>query len=734
MRRSPQRPTRLALAVALALGATAPARAGDGDGPAPVDAIAVLEKVWPEHPESVAMLVDILQGSHLSASDGWFRKAVAHSRYDWDGARGRFDRDDDGRIARDEFPGPDADFARLDRDGDGALTAPDFDFAASALARTPGTMLFYRADADGDGKLTAEEVAAYFDRADRDHAGFLSLGDAQDLLDPRPAPAGRRDEAPPPPRSLWESLGVRRDPELGPSKLTLLKGLFTQEIGSLQAGPAVGERAPDFALRSLDGEAVRLADLIGPKPVVLVFGNFTCGPFRGQAGNVEKVYRAYKDRATFVMVYVREAHPTDGWSMSDGEPGGVAVRQPRSDDERREVARACAARLDFGFPMLVDTTHDEVGGRYSGMPSRLYVIDRDGVIAYKSGRGPFGFKPREMEQSLLMVLSEGAGEPAAAAGGGASEAQARVPLLDNEDAWGRLPVEHDGPTPTLPNWARALARTLPGTTAAMLQLDHRHRDASPLDPALRARIRWVAAHSNRSPYALAYAEADLRRAGLSADAVDALRAGDHSALPEPERLALEFARKMTESADTVTDEEVADLLARFGERKVVAMVQLLAYSNFQDRLLLTLNIPLETTGPLPPPEVRLLADAKPEVPDRSPPPGGVALPPAPERVDDPEWAELDVAEIRGRLEGQKANASRIRVPTLEEVVAGLPPSVPKPARPIRIQWSLVCMGYQPELAAGWSACTGAYGREARPDRVFDESLFWVVTRTIHCFY
>ena len=28
----------------------------------------------------------------------------------------------------------------------------------------------------------------------------------------------------------------------------------------------------------------------------------------------------------------------------------------------------------------------------------------------------------------------------------------------------------------------------------------------------------------------------------------------------------------------------------------------------------------------------------------------------------------------------------------------------------------------------------AFGEEAKQDRVFEESLFWVVTRTIHCFY
>ncbi len=145
---------------------------------------------------------------------------------------------------------------------------------------------------------------------------------------------------------------------------------------------------------------------------MLVFGNFTCGPFRGQAGNLEKLYRRYRDRATFLMVYVREAHPTDGWRMESNDRVGVAIPQPRTDDERRSVARVCNRTLGLGFPMLVDTIDDTVNDRYSGIPSRLYLIDRGGKVAFKSGRGPFGFRPAELEQSLILLLDRDASEDA----------------------------------------------------------------------------------------------------------------------------------------------------------------------------------------------------------------------------------------------------------------------------------------------------------------------------------
>ncbi len=355
--------------------------------------IEVLEKAWPDHPEWVAMLVDIIGGSQLGPGDGWFRKAVARTRYGWASAVARFDKDGDGSITRGEFAGPAADFARLDRDRDGVLSAPDFDFTPHALVPSPGGSLYFMADRDANGKVTREEFEALFERLDSGKLGFLSQDELRQALTP---PARPKGFTPP--------------PSTGPSKLTLIQGLFRQEIGSLQPGPGLDEPAPDFTLKRVDGgEDLTLSKFVGTKPVVLIFGNFTCGPFRSQAGNIEKLATRYKDRANFLMVYVREAHPTDGWSMESNDRVGVSERQPTTDAERLAVARKCSKRLDLGFPMLVDSIDDAVGTRYSGMPGRFYLIDPRGKVAYQSGRGPFGFKPAELEQSLVLLLREAEG-------------------------------------------------------------------------------------------------------------------------------------------------------------------------------------------------------------------------------------------------------------------------------------------------------------------------------------
>jgi hypothetical protein len=114
-----------------------------------------------------------------------------------------------------------------------------------------------------------------------------------------------------------------------------------------------------------------------------------------------------REEAVFLGVYIREAHASDGWWPIIDPRAGISVKQPRTTEERCEVARACGKALKMTMPLLVDAIDDTVGHAYSGMPDRLYIIGKDGKVAYKGGRGPFGFRPREMEQALALELLSG---------------------------------------------------------------------------------------------------------------------------------------------------------------------------------------------------------------------------------------------------------------------------------------------------------------------------------------
>ncbi len=125
---------------------------------------------------------------------------------------------------------------------------------------------------------------------------------------------------------------------------------------------------------------------------------------------MDKIHSRLKDRAEFIAVYIKEAHPSDGWKMSGNERVGIRIKQPELFEDRVKAAAQCCGALEMTIPMVIDSIDNRVGEAYSGFPDRLYVIDREGRIAFKSGRGPFGFIPAEMEQELILLLMDEASQ------------------------------------------------------------------------------------------------------------------------------------------------------------------------------------------------------------------------------------------------------------------------------------------------------------------------------------
>ena len=62
-----------------------------------------------------------------------------------------------------------------------------------------------------------------------------------------------------------------------------------------------------------------------------------------------------------------------------------------SEAERVEAAGACMLNLSLTMPMALDEMSNVVDTAYAALPERLYLIDAEGRIAYRSGPGPWGF-------------------------------------------------------------------------------------------------------------------------------------------------------------------------------------------------------------------------------------------------------------------------------------------------------------------------------------------------------
>lgn len=117
-----------------------------------------------------------------------------------------------------------------------------------------------------------------------------------------------------------------------------------------------------------------------------------------QAGSLEQLYRTYKDRVEFVLIYVREAHPGSIISLPT-ENGGTELRvvaQTETVAERLVNLQKMVTLMRLTMPAVIDDEQGTANRAYAGWPDRLYAIGIDGKIAYKGGPGPFGFKVPEL--------------------------------------------------------------------------------------------------------------------------------------------------------------------------------------------------------------------------------------------------------------------------------------------------------------------------------------------------
>ncbi len=132
---------------------------------------------------------------------------------------------------------------------------------------------------------------------------------------------------------------------------------------------------------------------------------------------LQDLYERHHDRVQFLMIYIREAHPTDGWWLGGPVAGfaikrfapqaSTAIRDPRSLEERRSAAGQCETALRYGIPTLVDDVDDAVNRAYAAWPTRLYLVDTGGRVAYAGGLGPFGFSPKALGREIAKLSVTG---------------------------------------------------------------------------------------------------------------------------------------------------------------------------------------------------------------------------------------------------------------------------------------------------------------------------------------
>lgn len=107
-----------------------------------------------------------------------------------------------------------------------------------------------------------------------------------------------------------------------------------------------------------------------------------------------------KNVARFLTIYLEEAHAKDRWYLPDSDGGRAGIYEHTCIADRITAAKKFVKDYSFESELVCDSFDGEVLDRYDAWPERLYII-LNGVVVYKGGMGPFGYKLAEVQDWLV---------------------------------------------------------------------------------------------------------------------------------------------------------------------------------------------------------------------------------------------------------------------------------------------------------------------------------------------
>ena len=82
----------------------------------------------------------------------------------------------------------------------------------------------------------------------------------------------------------------------------------------------------------------------------------------------------------------------------------IIIADPKTVEERRQVAKDFASQFKMTLPILIDSIDDAAEKAFAGWPDRIYVLDAEGKVTFKGQPGPRGFKVDEVPPVLDKLL------------------------------------------------------------------------------------------------------------------------------------------------------------------------------------------------------------------------------------------------------------------------------------------------------------------------------------------
>lgn len=176
-------------------------------------------------------------------------------------------------------------------------------------------------------------------------------------------------------------------------------------VSSPEGGDTAGNDAQE---KTADGTECHLLDFASPeRPLVVNFGSATWPPFTNQLPAFSKLVEEFSSVADFLLVYIDEAHPSDGWAVPGDSSLFFEVKKHRNQEDRCAAAQQLLER--FSLPpqcrVVADRMDNNANVAYGVAFERVCIVQRQ-KIAYLGGKGPFFYNLQEVRRWLEKNFSK----------------------------------------------------------------------------------------------------------------------------------------------------------------------------------------------------------------------------------------------------------------------------------------------------------------------------------------
>ncbi|XP_028392231.1 type II iodothyronine deiodinase-like [Dendronephthya gigantea] len=179
----------------------------------------------------------------------------------------------------------------------------------------------------------------------------------------------------------------------------MMKALWEVYVLDMKKSASYGQKAPDPTLVDPNtGEEKHLSKALDVQKLqVLAFGSYTCPVFRRRFTELQALAEEFHQVAEFSVIYIDEAHPSDGWAFKDE----VEISKHQSLEDRLNAAQQFSSAYCKHSPirMFADSMKNEASTMYGVGAIRLYVLYNETVL-YEGGVGPTYYNVEEVKQAI----------------------------------------------------------------------------------------------------------------------------------------------------------------------------------------------------------------------------------------------------------------------------------------------------------------------------------------------